>query len=854
MIPLTLVLAGLLSPAWAQDPAEIPAERPPEEPSVEPVVGEPVLDLTPERKVEPVPEPAFDIWSGRVVNVRVEGNRRVEEAVVLASAQLRQGDRIQAAKVRDDVKAVFRTGFFRDVRVDVSRADLDDGVVVTFLVTENPAIREVKVSGTKKIEEDDIREVIDISPFAVLNDADVQSNARRIRDLYVEKGYFLAEVDPVVREVADDQVELDFTITENRKVIVQSVDITGNEEVADRKVTRFLQTRAGGVVPWLTGSGTFVRENLENDVQVVKSVFLEEGYVDVAVGDPKVYLSPDKRYIYVTVHVDEGDRYKLGAISADGDWVAEEGLTPERVQRLVEGETVKQVQENEAAKGPVGRFFDFNERATALETGDWFKLSEVQSTMDRITNLYWDEGYAFVQVYPDSIPDPDTDTVDLQFHIDRGKKVRIGRIEITGNDPTWDKVVRREIPIHEQEIYNGTKIREARERLERLGFFEEVRISTPRGDAPDVLDMKVEVVEQPTGSFSVGAGFSNLDNFILTGSVSKNNFLGLGYVMSAAINWSSKRQQWNLSFFDPYFLDSRWTAKVDAFSISQQYIEDQYQRGGGLAVGRYLDPKDDWRLTLNYTLEDVGLTSITPYQERLYGGQLYRNGLTSTLGLNLNVDKRNNRINATKGIYASASSELSGGWRVGTSDEVVQPLGGAFNLWENRVNLRFFQPVLRDKDILIFRFNSTVGSIRSTDGTMVPFIHRYRAGGINSVRGYNWYSLGPSIRNLESEDPSHADDRLIVGGTETWINNFELEAPIIKAAGISTVVFFDAGNAFNGPEDDIHLNVPGLRTAVGFGVRWFSPIGPLRFEWGFPLAPYEDERKSVFDFSIGSFF
>ena len=310
----------------------------------------------------------------------------------------------------------------------------------------------------------------------------------------------------------------------------------------------------------------------------------------------------------------------------------------------------------------------------------------------------------------------------------------------------------------------------------------------------------------------------------------------------------------NLSFFDPYFLDSRWTAKIDAFSISQQYIEDQYQRGGGLAIGRYLDPKDDWRLTLNYTLEDVGLTSITPYQDRLYGGQLYRNGLTSTMGLNLNVDKRNNRINATKGIYASASTELSGGWRIGDSDDVVQPLGGAFNLWENRVNLRFFQPVLRDKDILIFRFNSTVGSIRSTDGTMVPFIHRYRAGGINSVRGYNWYSLGPSIRNLESEDPTHADDRLIVGGTETWINNIELEMPIIKAAGISTVVFFDAGNAFNGPEDDIHLHLAGLRTAVGFGVRWFSPIGPLRFEWGFPLAPYEDERKSVFDFSIGSFF
>ncbi len=788
---------------------------------------------------------------GTVASLQVEGNRRVEDAAVLAAVQLREGEQLASWKIQRDIKAVYRTGFFEDVQVDVS-----DGVV-TFIVDENPAVREVLLSGNKKLKEEDLLEVLDISPFAVLNDADVGRNAARIRDLYVEKGYFLASVDPVITEVNDEQVELTFEITENRKVIVQSVDITGNEGVADRKVRRYMQTRAGGIAPWLTQSGTFSWEALDNDVLILRSVFLEEGYVDAVVGEPQVYLSPDKRYIYITIHVDEGQRYKLGHLRAEGDWVAEEGLVNEAVLRLIRGETVKQVQQSPdgmAALGRVRSFFQVQEEpATPLETGDWFKLTDVQFTMERIADLYRDQGYAFVNVYPDTITDPETGVVDVTFVISKGEKVRIGEINISGNDPTWDQVVRREIPLNEGDIYSGSDIREARTRLQRLGFFEDVRITTPRGDGPDVLDMNINVVEQPTGSFSVGLGFSNLENFVAQGSISKNNFLGLGYVMSASVNVSSLRKQGNLSFFDPYFLGTRWTLKIDGYSISQAYIEDQYQRGGGIAIGRYLDPKDDWRLTMDYTLEDVGLNTITPYQDKLFGGQLYRNGLTSTLGLNLNVDKRNNRINATKGLYASVSTELSGGLRL-DDETVINMLGGDFYLWENRLNVRYFHPVIPGKDILIFKFNSTLGHIQSTDGSMVPFIHRYRAGGINSVRGYNWYSLGPSVRNLGSDDPTRADDRLIVGGTSTWINNFEIEAPVIKAAGISTVVFFDAGNAFGDPYGQGQVNLADLRYSYGFGVRWFSPIGPLRFEWGFPVNPYEDEKRMVFDFSIGSFF
>lgn len=836
------------------------------------------------------PEPADLLWtpggeiSGTVGEVRVVGLRRVEEAAILAAIELRTGEPLAGWKLQRDIKAVFRTGFVDDVQIDVRPAGGSDPDErrVTFRVVEKPAVREVKLTGNKKLDEDTLREVIDISSFAVLNASDVNRNVQYIREKYVEKGYYLVVVDPVITPVGDDMVELTFDITEGRKVVVQTIDITGNDNVTDRKIRRFMQTKQGGLAPWLTNSGTFDETLLDADMQVVRSVFLEEGYADIAVDPPKVYLSPDRRTITVTIHVVEGTRYKLGRLKVEGDFVPEEGLTAGAAKQVLDGETARTVRERweqaqadaEAAgldappadwdQDVKRRPLDFREQNPAMETGDWFKLTTMQTAMQSLQDLYGDQGYAFANVVPLTATDPATGLIDITFDVQRGEKVRIGRIEISGNDPTFDKVVRREIPINEGEVYSGSALAEARERINRLGYFEEVKITTPRGPEPDVLDMRVEVKEQPTGSFSVGAGFSNLENFVFTANISKNNFLGLGYVMSAAANISRKRQQGNLRLYDPYFLDSRWTLRVDGFSIARQFIEDEYQRGGSMGLGRYLDARDDIRMEMAYTFEDTGITSIDAYKEHLLGGQLYRNGITSTGSLSLNVDKRNNRVQATKGVYGSLSADLSGGFRK-NEDEIQEIFGGEFNFYELKANMRAFYPVIPGNDRLVFKYNTTLGKIGSTDGTVVPYIHRYRAGGIQSVRGYDWYTLGPSIRAqgykatsrstfVGSDDPTSADDKLVVGGTETWINNFELEQSIVKQAGISAVVFFDAGNAFGDPWGEGHINPADLRMSYGWGVRWFSPMGPLRFEWGIPIAPYPDERKVVFDFSIGSLF
>jgi outer membrane protein insertion porin family len=800
------------------------------------------------RAEEPAPA------QGIVSSVVVRGNKSIEDDVVRAAIGMRAGERVTPEKVRRDLASVFGTGFFDDVVVRLVD-DGEGGVRVVFDVDEKPRVLDVRIEGNKKIDEEDLRELIDERDYDVLNDARVRETIAMFRDKYIEKGFYLAEIEPVIEPVGEDGVTVTFRIVENRKVIVQRIEFAGNNNVPDSKIKRYMQTKVGGFAPWLTSTGSFDQDRLDADAQNVQLVFWEDGYIEARIDPPKVYLSPDKRYIFIFFNVEEGQQYKIGAVDAAGDFVEEEGLTKEAVLQITQGKQVADIQEAQwrASRGKPPLWTPPGRVGPELESGETFVYSKLGQVMQAVTQFYKDQGYAFVNVVPRTLPNQETGTVDITLMIDKGEKMRIGRIRITGNDPTFDKVIRREIVINEGETFRGSLIDASRFRLQRLGFFEDVQISTPRGEAPDELDLNVKVVEQPTGSFSLGMGYSNLERLAVNANISKNNFLGLGYTINAAVNWSALRRQASLSFFDPYFLDSRWTFKLDGFYIERRFQLNEFQRGATVGIGRYLDRRDDVQLRLEYTLEDVGITSLDAYRQRVLGGRLFRNGVTSSLGLSLVVDRRNNRIFPTQGFLATAAVTMAGGFRT-SEDKVVSVLGGDFNFVEARMNFRLYQPLIPKSDWLVFRFNTTLGAIWSTDGEILPFIHRYRAGGINSVRGFQWFSLGPSVRIMRSDDPSATDEVLVVGGTQTWINNFEIESPIIKAAGISAVVFFDAGNTFGDPWGEGGVNLFQLRTAAGLGIRWRSPIGPLRFELGFPLKPRADERKSVFDFSIGSFF
>ena len=553
----------------------------------------------------------------------------------------------------------------------------------------------------------------------------------------------------------DDQVDLVFKDpVENKKVLVQRIDFSGNDHMAPtaRSSASCRSRKAGFAAVAVTNSGTFRRDQLDMDMtpRSPARCSWEEGYVDVQVDPPKVYLSPDKRYIFISYPRRGGaSSTSYGNIDVHGR-VRARGAGPDprggASRSRAAGPVIEDIQEDQwrqATGRPVKRL-GIEATGPRLREGDVFKYTTLNGVMSAVADFYSDQGYAFTNVIPKTNPNPETRIVDVDLYIEKGEKVRLGKIDITGNNPTFDKVIRRQLLVEEGDVYRGSRIRASKQRLQRLGFFEEVNISNPRGDAEDVLDMNIQVTERPTGSFSLGLGFSNLENFVFQGSIQKDNFMGLGYSMAASVNVSAVRQAGNLTFFDPHFLDSKWTLNVRAYSNANQFITQlqQYTRGGTLGIGRYLDRRDDLRLSLDYIVEDRGLTTLDAYRKRMFGGELFRSGITSQVGLTFSVDKRNNRIQATKGWYASAMVMLAGGFRL-DDDNVMSVLGGDFNLVEGRANFRLYQPIIPRTDQLVFRFNSTFGIVRSTDGRTVPFIHRFRPGGITSLRGYNWFSLGP---------------------------------------------------------------------------------------------------------------
>ena len=642
MFSLWSVLLG--SVLWAQGLGDVGQDGVPELLRAGPDLPE----ITEESDFDPFAP--LQIVGGVVTEIQFEGLAHIDEFVVRSSLALKGGDEVDPIKVRESIQGIYETGYFEDVRAEGFRQVSDaesNGVRLLFTIKEKPVIRSVTIQGNKKLDDDALMEEMTIDASDIINYTKIQKNILKMRDAYIEKGYYLVEIEPEVNEISDDAVELVFKIVENRKVLVSTIDFTGNESIRSSKLRRFIQTRQAGVLPFM-GGGSFNEATLEADAQILRSVFMEEGFVDAKISPPHSYLSLDKKTISISFDIDEGPQYKIGKVNVRGDLVPEEGLTKAALRQLIDGEMAKDIterwqkvlkdgEESEDSENPEGweksKFgvLDFRASHPPLVTGDTFKLSSLQLTMQEVTNLYGDQGYAFVNVIPVTDTDPESGVVDITFDIQKGSKVRIGRIDITGNDPTFDKVVRREIPINEGDLYSGSGIDESRKRLQRLGFFETVDITTPRSkEEPNELRMNIEVAEQPTGSFSFFLGFSNLENFVFTANISKNNFLGLGYLMSLSANISSARQQGNLQLFDPYFLDSRWTLRVNGYSLSQQFIEDEYQRGGSIAVGRYLDRRDDWRLEFDYTFEDTGLNSIDAYKARVLGGQLYRNGLTST--------------------------------------------------------------------------------------------------------------------------------------------------------------------------------------------------------------------------------
>lgn len=768
---------------------------------------------------------------GEVIDeVRVAGNRRIETQSIRNRIRMKAGEGLDRRSISRDIHRIYRLGYFEDVRVD-ARVTEDGTLILTYVVDEKPVVADIRFEGNQKISDDKLSEAVAFQRRTILDINKIKGSLEKIRQKYVDKGYYLAEVDYEIVELkgAAEQVAVQFDVREFAKVQVKKILILGNESIDSQRIKRVMRTKQGNVLSLVTKLGNFKEQDFEADLKRITALYYDKGYVEVSVGMPEIRLSKDKRYLYITVRVDEGQQFEVGEMGVAGDLLKSRDELLEMVE---------------------------------LEKGDIFAYSKMRKDLQEFKTLYQDKGYAFAQVRPGTRINREEQTVDVTFQFQKGEKVYFRRIEVVGNKKTQDKVIRRELEIEEGELYSNSDIEASRRAVQRLGFFKNVEITTQQvqGQA-DMIDVQVRVEERRTGNFQLGAGFSSTENIIGNVRISQNNLFGRGQTLSVQGQISSIRTMFNLQFTEPWLFDTRWQASVNAYNFDFLYQDFSRQSTGGeLTLGYPISDLLNWNipgelsLRARYTLERVEVEPGGRGSGSLSRpGAFFDSGITSSLGLELAFDTRNNRLFPTKGMLHTAKVQVADDTFTLSETEFVR------TEFESRVYVPLFWK-------FVLRLNGQLGYIAGLDpGQPVPLFERYFVGGPETVRGFDRFTLGPSLNVArQGSDPGSSLSEFSIGGNKQLLLTAEVEFPILTSAGVKGVVFADAGNAF-GADQPFTLNMDlftspdenyrnALRTAVGFGFRWRSPFGPLRFEWGFPLARLRGEDPMVFDFSISNGF
>lgn len=766
------------------------------------------------KKTAPVQVSAPAASQLTVRKIEVVGNRKIEKDAILAKISSQVNSSYSAQAIRKDVQSLFSLGFFNDI--EVSREVVGSDVNLTFKVLEKPSIVEIVYEGNSEIKSEDIADAAGLKAYQLLNMAKVKDSVEKVQKLYEDKGFFLAKVDIAVETIkADETVRLVFKINENDKVKVKKITFLGNKHLSDGQLKSKMLTQEGGFFSGLSGSGQYKQEMFERDVQILRFLYWNQGYVQAKVDRPQVTVTPDKKNIYISIRVEEGDQYEVGDVDFAGDILF-----------------------------PKAELFE----AIKIDDNGVFAYDVLQKDISELTAKYGDMGYAYANVIPRTAFNAKDRKVSLIFEFDKGSKVYFGKISMVGNSKTRDKVIRRELKIHEGELYNETRRRQSLENIQRLGYFEEVNFKTSIDpDNTDIMNVDIAIKERNTGQIQLGAGYGSSQGFTLQGSVNQANFLGKGQNLGASLNMSNTGSYYSLSFTEPYFNDTMWSVGADLYqSANTARIDyDENHRGGALRFGHPL--AEYTRGFIRYKYDDTKLETKYDRNGPITDTDLFplntASGVTSSLTGTLEYDTRNDRQMPTKGIYGSTSYEYAG-------------LGGDLKYTRLSGTFRYYKNIVWD---LVWRNNLQYARIDSLEGQDVPFSELYLLGGPYSLRGFRTYRVGKMkfsnkiyqellTSGVAAED-ARARAMRFYGGTQQAMYQTELQFPLVKEAGIMGAGFFDAGAA------DDSISGSDFFMDVGFGIRWYSPIGVLRFEWGFPLNRdplYQD--ATVFEFSIGPSF
>ncbi len=748
-----------------------------------------------------------------VAQVLIEGNARVDDEAIRIHVQSHPGAPYDPAAVDADVRAIYAMGFFENVEVE--RRPGPEGMVVVFRVRERPLVTEVKIEGNKKVRSEDLEAALKVRPHTILDGEKLRHGIVDAKKLYEEKGYLDATITPRIEPVPGEprEVTITYVVDEGKLVRIQHIEIEGNQAFSDRKLKRVITTKEEWILSRFTGAGVLNKETLKTDTERLTAWYYDNGYINVRVDEPQVERKEDG--LYVTIKIGESDQYKVGEVKFAGDVRSDLDLRKD----------------------------------LELVPGDTFRTSKLRQDILKLTDKYGDVGYAFVNVEPETDIEPEKKTVDITYRIDQGPQVTIDKILITGNTKTRDKVVRRELKVEEQQQFSGTKLKKSRDALNRLGFFQEVNLTTQRGRSEEKLNLQVDVKEGQTGALTAGAGFSSADNLLFNARISENNLFGLGYHAVLNADFGSIRQNFIASFTNPFLFDIPLSATVDGFRWRLDYTD--FTRSGTGGSFRLLYPLTELgydRVLGRFSLEEVRVGAEYRLEEAEIGDLNRRSppsvvdeegsSLTSSIRPIISRNTLNSLFDPTRGSTEEISFEYAG-------------LGGQSDFYKVDARARFYWPIYKSAQLgtFVYSLGTAIGFGRGDRGAghELPLFERYFPGGINSIRGFQTRTLGPRepIRNGQGQD-IQSDP---IGGSRQLIVNNEIIFPIVEQLGLKGVVFVDAGNAWL---DTDGYDFGNLRYAVGGGLRWQSPLGPIRIELGIPLNRHQHEKASIVLFSFGA--
>ena len=783
-----------------------------------------------------------------ISKIIVLGNVKVEEGAIRGTIKSREGGPFSAEKIREDLRAIFDLGSFTDVQVDIKSTP--QGKEVIFIVAEKPSIKEILVKGNKKVKLDDIKEKMTLKVRTILNLEKVKEDSEQIRKLYFSKGYYGVKVEYKVDYLEANEAVVTFTVSEGAKGRIQKMIFKGNEKIKRSRLKKVMTTKQGNIFSFISQTGNLDEDVLKNDVQLLTAYYFDQGYLEAKISEPKVDLSKPKK-IRVEIEIVEGPQYHIGDIDFKGDLLT----SKEALFKVLK-----------------------------IKRGDVYSNSAIRKEINGLTEEFADQGYAYVEINPETSVDKENLLVHLTFEIEKKKRVFYEKIQIVGNTKTRDKVIRRELMVAEGELYSARNMNKSRDRLKRTGYFKEVEFTTSRGSTEEKINLDIKAEEAPTGAVTFGVGYSTLESVIGSASISDRNLFGRGYhgVLKFAVGFET--QNFRLSLTDPYFLGYSFAGGIDLYHERVEIFDTyKYQiTGGALRFGKELT--ENSRIDLSYKLEQVNVFSVDEQNASDFIKEQKGTAATSAISITPSIDTRDDYFNPRRGGLHSLFIENAGGILGGdnffvkvlgkTSWFFPLPLNSTLNL---RGQAGIIVPYGGKRDVAINDFalvsngEDPPQDIVVSAGTRIlekdrlPIHEKFFVGGINTIRGFRYGEAGPTDINKEP-----------LGAKKMVVFNAEWIFPISREIGLKGALFFDVGSGFDSlkgqtlrfsiigkdPADPTRFiitpvakRMPGLfplRLAAGPGIRWFSPFGPIHIDIGFNLNPKKGEKIQVIDFTAGT--